>query len=163
MVKSRLCETARRRDGETSVFLCETETFEISEMRDRDFRVYKLRDRETFHLTPQATLSLCSLSITQDCETALRKKSRLRDLTLLKKRDFETALRKKSRLRDLKSAEKTRLRDPWNSAKILRDLDFLKDHSPPLLISESLIVIQSSKPVLTTIVSTEIIVKRGQW
>jgi len=33
-------------DGETSVFLCETETFEISEMRDRDFRVYKLRDRD---------------------------------------------------------------------------------------------------------------------
>jgi len=30
------------RDGETSVFLCETETFEISEMRDRDFRVYRL-------------------------------------------------------------------------------------------------------------------------
>jgi len=34
------------RDGETSVFLCETEKFEISEMRDRDFRVYKLRDRD---------------------------------------------------------------------------------------------------------------------
>jgi len=34
------------RDGETSVFLCETDTFEISEMRGRDFRVYKLRDRD---------------------------------------------------------------------------------------------------------------------
>jgi len=27
---------------------------------------------------------------------------------------------------------KMRLQDPWNSAKILRDPDFLKDHSPPL-------------------------------
>jgi len=34
------------RDGETSVFLCETETFEISEMLDRDFRVYKIQDRD---------------------------------------------------------------------------------------------------------------------
>jgi len=42
---------------------------------------------------------------------------------------------KKSRLRDLKSAEKTRLRDPWNSTKILRDPDFLKDHSLPLKIN----------------------------
>jgi len=71
------------RDGETSVFLCETESFSL----------FKLRDREIW--------------------------------------DFWT-LRKKSRLRDLKSAEKTRLLYPWNSDKILRDPDFLKDHSPPL-------------------------------
>jgi len=128
MVKSRLCETARlaffsARPRHMRFLKCEIETLESTNY-----------ETELFHLTPQATLSSCSLSITKDCETALRKKSRLRDLTLLKKRDSETALRKKSRLQDHKSAEKTRLRDPWNLAKILRDPDFLKDHSPPLKV-----------------------------
>jgi len=51
-----------------------------------------------------------------------------------KNRDFETALRKIRDYETLKSAQKTRLRDPWNSTKILRDADFLKDQSPPLSI-----------------------------
>ena len=32
------------------------------------------------------------------------------------------------------TAQKTRLRDPWNSTKILRDPEFLKNHSPPLTV-----------------------------
>jgi len=72
------------------------------------------------------------------CETArLAFFSARPSFSLFKMRDREIwdfwALRKKSRLQDLKSAEKTRLRDPWNSAKILRDPDFLKEHSPPLI------------------------------
>jgi len=96
MVKSRLCETAKlaffsARPRHLRFLKCEIETIESTNY-----------ETETFHLTPQATLSSCNLSIT---------------------RDSETALREKSRLRDLKSAEKRRLRDP----------DFLKDHSPPLI------------------------------
>ena len=75
------CETLR--DGETSVFLCEPETFDFL-----------------------------------DCETETSK-----CLTpSYKKRDCETHI----------TAQKTRLRDPWNSTKILRDPEFLMNHSPPL-------------------------------
>jgi len=96
MVKSRLCETARlaffsARQRHLRFLKCEIETLEPTNY-----------ETETFHLTPQATLSSCSLSITRDCETVLRKKSRLRDLTLLKK----------PRLQDLKSAKKNETARP---------------------------------------------------
>lgn len=44
--------------------------------------------------------------------------------TSYKKRDCKTHI----------TALKTRLRDLWNSTKILRDPEFLKDHSPPLFL-----------------------------
>ena len=53
-----------------------------------------------------------------DCETETSK-----CLTpSYKKRDCETHI----------TAQKTRLRDPWNSTKILRDPEVLKNHSTPL-------------------------------
>ena len=57
-----------------------------------------------------------------DCETETSK-----CLTpSYKKRDCETHI----------TAQKTRLRDPWNSTKILRDPEFLKNHSPPLITGD---------------------------
>ena len=67
-----------------------------------------------------------------DCETETSK-----CLTpWYKKRDCETHI----------SAQKTRLRDPWNSTRILRDPEFLKSHPPPSIYEELIIglrVVQS--------------------
>ena len=38
------CETLR--DSETSVFLCEPETFELFRLQDRDFKVFSVRVRD---------------------------------------------------------------------------------------------------------------------
>ena len=54
-------------------------------------------------------------------------------LGLAKNRDSETPSYKNRDCETHISAKKTRLRDPWNSTKILRDPQFLKDHSPPLV------------------------------
>jgi len=85
------------------------------------------------------------------CETArlafFSARSRLSHFLNCETEKFEISedCGKKPRPRDLKSAEKTRLRDPWNSAKILRDPDFLKDHLPPLIVSNSWLSLWCSK------------------
>ena len=59
----------------------------------------------------------------RDFETLSLAKNRLTPRHFrVKKRDCETHI----------TAKKTRLQDSWNSTKILRDPEFLKDHSPPL-------------------------------
>ena len=68
-----------------------------------------------------------------DCETKTSKGFECETLSLAKNRDSETTSNK----RDFEThitAEKTRLRDLQNSTKISRDPEFLKDHSPPLLL-----------------------------
>ena len=52
-----------------------------------------------------------------------------------KNRDSETASSKNRDSETQTTTEKTRLRDSWKSSKILRDPNFLKDHSPLLILS----------------------------
>ena len=59
-------------------------------------------------------------------------------LNTAKNRDSETPSYKKRDCETHITAQKTRLRDPWNSTKILRDPEFLKNHSPPLLLDRRL-------------------------
>ena len=53
-------------------------------------------------------------------------------LSLAKNRDSETPSYKKRDCETHIIARKTRPRDLWNSTKIMRDPQFLKDYSPPL-------------------------------
>jgi len=62
-------------------------------------------------------------------KTGKRMKQVLETLNLAKNEDSMRASYKEI------TANKTRLQDPGNSTKILRDPEFLKDHSPPLFKS----------------------------
>ena len=57
------CETLR--DGETSVFLCEPETFWLFRLRHRDFKVFwaRARDVQTFKFEPQIWLRAMRMSL----------------------------------------------------------------------------------------------------
>ena len=69
----------------------------------------------------------------QKQQTKGQKINTQRQIYWSKNRDFETASSKNRDSETQTTAEKTRLRDPWKSAKILRDPNFLKDHLPPLI------------------------------
>ena len=71
----------------------------------------------------------------QKQQTKGQKINPLRQICWSKNRDFETASSKNRDSETQTTAEKTRLQDPRKSTKILRDLNFLKDHSPPLLLA----------------------------
>ena len=55
-------------------------------------------------------------------------------LNLLKSGDSERASYKNRDCETHITAKKMRLRDLWNLTKKIRDPEFLKDHSPPLLL-----------------------------
>ena len=69
-----------------------------------------------------------------DCETETSKGFECEILSLAKYRDSETPSYKKRDFETHITAEKTRLRDLQNSTKILRDPEFLKDHSQALIM-----------------------------
>ena len=66
-----------------------------------------------------------------DCETETSKGFEGETLSLAKNGDSETPSYRKRDCETHITAEKTKLRDLQNSTKILRDPEFLKDHSPP--------------------------------
>ena len=64
--------------------------------------------------------------------------------------DPTLALQKIRHCEMFRTAWKTRLRDPWNSTKILRDLYFFRDHSPPLylehyIVTQRVFILSSDK------------------
>ena len=101
-------------ESETSVFLCQPETFGILQLQDRDFKVFLMQGSKTFSCHSR----LCKQLI--DTFLALKK--------------LETARQLCEKIETMRHVYTTRLWDPWNLTKILQDMWFLKDRSPPFLL-----------------------------